>query len=77
MQKVAFLMDKHDTIGHDLVNHCINDILVGGARPLYFLDYIGTGYLNPHVVEEIISGMTAGCVEAGCALIGGEMAEMP
>ena len=75
--KVAFMMDKHDTIGQDLVNHCINDILVGGAVPLYFLDYIGTGILEPHVVEAIISGMAVSCKAAGCALIGGEMAEMP
>lgn len=75
--KVAFMMDKHDTIGQDLVNHCINDILVGGAVPLYFLDYIGTGILEPHVVEAIISGMAISCKAAGCALIGGEMAEMP
>ena len=75
--KVAFLMDRHDTIGEDLVNHCINDILVGGARPLYFLDYIGTGVLSPEIMEAIISGMVRGCERAGCALIGGEMAEMP
>lgn len=75
--KVAFLMDKHDTVGEDLVNHCINDILVGGAKPLYFLDYIGTGVLDPGVVEALIVGMARGCCNAGCALIGGEMAEMP
>jgi phosphoribosylformylglycinamidine cyclo-ligase len=75
--KVAFLMNKHDTIGEDLVNHCVNDILAGGARPLFFLDYIGTGELVPAVMEEIVTGMVRGCREAGCALIGGEMAEMP
>ena len=75
--KVAFLQGRHDTIGEDLVNHCINDILVGGAKPLFFLDYIGTGKLEPGVMEEIISGMVRGCRNTGCALIGGEMAEMP
>jgi len=75
--KVAFLMNRHDTVGEDLVNHCVNDILAGGARPLFFLDYIGTGVLRPETVEELIRGMAAGCRNAGCALIGGEMAEMP
>lgn len=75
--KIAFLTGKHDTIGEDLVNHCVNDILVGGALPLFFLDYIGTGKLSPKVVEEIISGMVRGCKNAKCSLIGGEMAEMP
>ncbi len=75
--KVAFLMGKHDTIGEDLVNHCVNDIFVGGARPMFFLDYIGTGKLSPSVMEEIIAGMVRGCRNASCALIGGEMAEMP
>ncbi len=75
--KVAFMMKQHDTIGEDLVNHCINDILVGGAKPLFFLDYIGTGKLSPSVMEEIISGMVRGCKAAGCSLVGGEMAEMP
>lgn len=75
--KVAFMMDRHDTIGEDLVNHCINDILAGGAKPLFFLDYIGTGRLSPEVMEQIVTGMARGCRHAGCALIGGEMAEMP
>ncbi len=75
--KVAFLVGKHDTIGEDLVNHCVNDILVGGAKPLFFLDYLGTGKMKPGVVEEIVSGMVRGCKNMGCALVGGEMAEMP
>ncbi|MFO7889692.1 MAG: phosphoribosylformylglycinamidine cyclo-ligase [bacterium] len=75
--KVASLADKHDTIGEDLVNHCIDDILAGGAQPLFFLDYIGTGKLSPDIIEQIVSGMARGCKAAGCALIGGEMAEMP
>ena len=75
--KVAFLMKKHDTIGEDLVNHCVNDILVGGAKPLFFLDYIGVGKLDPGIMEAIVSGMARACRQTGCALIGGEMAEMP
>jgi len=75
--KVASLVNKHDTIGEDLVNHCIDYILAGGAKPLFFLDYIGTGKLSPEIIEQIITGMARGCKEAGCALIGGEMAEMP
>ena len=75
--KVAFLMGKHDTVGEDLVNHCVNDIFVGGAKPLFFLDYIGTGLLKPGIIEELLSGMVRGCRVVGCALVGGEMAEMP
>jgi phosphoribosylformylglycinamidine cyclo-ligase len=75
--KVAFMAKRHDTIGEDLVNHCVNDILSGGAFPLFFLDYIGTGKLTPEVMEQIVAGMVIGCREAGCSLIGGEMAEMP
>jgi len=74
---VANLMDRHNTVGQCLVNHCVNDILTTGARPLFFQDYIGTGKLQPEVVREIISGMSTACRENGCALIGGEMAEMP
>jgi phosphoribosylformylglycinamidine cyclo-ligase len=75
--KVAFLMDKHDTVGRDLVFHCVNDILVQGARPLFFLDYFGTGKLKPHVVVEAVRGLAEGCQATGCALIAGETAEMP
>lgn len=75
--KIAFLMDKHDTIGEDLVNHCVNDIAVCGAKPLYFLDYLATGKLLPQVGYEIVKGMAKGCKNNGCALIGGETAEMP
>jgi phosphoribosylformylglycinamidine cyclo-ligase len=75
--KVAFLANRHDTIGADLVNHCVNDILVQGAVPLFFLDYLGTGRLAPEVAEQIVSGMARACRENGCALIGGETAEMP
>ncbi len=75
--KIAFAMDKHDTIGADLVNHCINDIAVLGAEPLFFLDYLGTGKLEPHVFTEIIKGFARACAENHCALIGGETAQMP
>src|SRR5689334_16732737 len=75
--KIAFTMDRHDTIGQDLVNHCVNDIAVLGAEPLFFLDYLGTGKLEPEVFIEIIKGFTKACVENRCALIGGETAQMP
>ena len=75
--KVAFLADRHDTVGADLVNHCVNDILVQGATPLFFLDYLGTGRLLPHVAEQLVTGMAAACRENACALLGGETAEMP
>lgn len=75
--KVAFLMDKHDTIGQDLVNHCINDIAVCGAKPLYFMDYLAFGKLFPEKAEQIIKGFSIACKENNVALIGGETAEMP
>lgn len=75
--KIAALLNKHDTIGIDLVNHCINDILCCGAEPLFFLDYIAMGKLVPQKVEKIVSGLAQACRQAGCALIGGETAEMP
>ena len=75
--KVAFAMDRHDTIGADLVNHCVNDIAVLGAEPLFFLDYLGTGKLEPQVFTEIIKGFARACAENHCALIGGETAQMP
>lgn len=75
--KLAFQLDKHDTIGADLVNHCVNDIAVLGAEPLFFLDYLGTGKLEPHVFTEIIKGFARACAENHCALIGGETAQMP
>ncbi len=75
--KVAFQADKHDTVGYDIVAHCGNDIVVQGAEPLFFLDYIGIGKLEPLVFEQIITGLASGCREIGCALIGGETAELP
>jgi phosphoribosylformylglycinamidine cyclo-ligase len=75
--KIAFAMDRHDTIGEDLVNHCVNDIAVLGAEPLFFLDYLGTGKLKPKVFTEIIQGFARGCARNRCALIGGETAQMP
>lgn len=75
--RVAFAIGRYNTVGYDLVNHCVNDILVQGAKPLFFLDYIGTGVLEPRVVEEVVSGLAQGCLENGCVLIGGETAEMP
>jgi phosphoribosylformylglycinamidine cyclo-ligase len=75
--KIAFAMDRHDTIGQDLVNHCVNDIAVLGAEPLFFLDYIGTGKLKPRVFTDIIKGFARACAENRCALIGGETAQMP
>ncbi|HEX4641240.1 MAG TPA: AIR synthase related protein, partial [Chthoniobacterales bacterium] len=75
--KIAFAMNQHDTVGADMVNHCINDIAVLGARPLFFLDYIGAERLDPPVFQQLIKGFAKACKEAGCALIGGETAQMP
>ncbi len=75
--KVAFETGVHDTVGGDLVNHCVNDILVQGARPLFFLDYFATGKLNPEITASVVEGMAAACRENKCVLLGGETAEMP
>src|SRR6266704_5514495 len=75
--KVAIAMNVHSTVGGDLVNHCVNDILVQGAEPLFFLDYLALGKMDPHIVEQLVDGMSRACRKANCALIGGETAEMP
>lgn len=75
--KVATMVGRHDTVGEDIVNHCVNDILVQGARPLFFLDYIGVGKMDPLMIAQLIKGLAKACRENGCALIGGETAELP
>ena len=75
--KVAFTANRHDTVGRDLVNHCVNDILVQGARPIFFLDYVALGAMDEAVVTDIVSGVATGCRDNGCALLGGETAQMP
>lgn len=75
--KIAFALNQYHTVGYDLVNHCVNDILVQGAKPLFFLDYIGAGSVEPATIEAIVSGLARGCRENSCVLIGGETAEMP
>ncbi|HLY98726.1 MAG TPA: AIR synthase related protein, partial [Candidatus Angelobacter sp.] len=75
--KVAFMMNVHNTVGADLVNHCVNDIAVQGATPLFFMDYLATGTLDPDIAAKIVEGMAEACRHNGCALIGGETAEMP
>jgi len=75
--RIAFMTGRHDTVGMDLVNHCVNDILVQGAEPLFFLDYLATGRLSPEVAEAVVGGIASACRDNGCALLGGETAEMP
>jgi phosphoribosylformylglycinamidine cyclo-ligase len=75
--KLALALGKHDTIGKDIVNHCVNDILTCGAQPVFFLDYIGIGKVVPETLEAVVKGLSEACLEAGCALIGGEIGEMP
>jgi phosphoribosylformylglycinamidine cyclo-ligase len=75
--KVAFMTGRHDTVGQDLVNHCVNDILVQGARPIFFLDYLATGAMDESVVTDVVTGVALACRENGCALLGGETAQMP
>ena len=75
--KIASMMNKYDTVGQDIVNHCIDDILVQGAKPLYFMDYFATAKLDPVIASEIVKGMSIACKEQGCAILGGETAEMP
>jgi phosphoribosylformylglycinamidine cyclo-ligase len=75
--KIAFEMNVHQTVGADLVNHCVNDIVVQGATPLFFMDYLATGRLEPEIAEQVVEGLAAACKQNGCALIGGETAEMP
>ena len=75
--KIAAMAGRYDTIGEDLVHHCANDILTVGATPQFFLDYVGTGRMEPEAMEDVVAGLAKGCLEVGCSLIGGEMAEMP
>ncbi len=75
--KIAFALNRHHTVGQDLVNHCVNDILVCGAKPLYFLDYFATGKLSPDIAAQVIDGFVVACKENGCSIVGGETAEMP
>ncbi|WP_283608097.1 phosphoribosylformylglycinamidine cyclo-ligase [Faecalispora anaeroviscerum] len=75
--RLAFLMDQHDTIGIDCVAMCVNDVICGGAQPLFFLDYLAVGKNHPEKIEKIVAGVAEGCVQSGCALVGGETAEMP
>jgi phosphoribosylformylglycinamidine cyclo-ligase/phosphoribosylamine--glycine ligase/phosphoribosylformylglycinamidine cyclo-ligase len=75
--KLAAQAGRYESIGHDIVNHCIDDILVQGARPLFFLDYIASSKINPEMIASVVTGMAAACRESGCALLGGETAEMP